>query len=150
MVIINTLHTVLSLMCQIFVIWAYLTRKHVHIEGLAQDCSNSIANALELLQSCTKPSLWCLTVKDIMSEPRKMNGTARSHCNTVCYNMILDTARQFLRQNTNQNLHYSHPITLTQGWHYAASCSSILEKIDYVIMEPHSSRKTCSKGQSTE
>ena len=24
--------------------------------GLAQDCSNSIANALELLQSCTKPS----------------------------------------------------------------------------------------------
>ena len=26
------------------------------IEGLAQDCSNSIANALELLQSCAKPS----------------------------------------------------------------------------------------------
>ena len=25
-----------------------------HIEGLAQDCSNSIANSLELLQSCTK------------------------------------------------------------------------------------------------
>ena len=24
------------------------------IAGLAQDCSNSIANALELLQSCTK------------------------------------------------------------------------------------------------
>ena len=26
------------------------------IHGLEQDCSNSIANALELLQSCTKPS----------------------------------------------------------------------------------------------
>ena len=26
-----------------------------HIDGLLQDCSNSIANALELLQSCTKP-----------------------------------------------------------------------------------------------
>ena len=25
------------------------------IDGLVQDCSNSIANALELLQSCTKP-----------------------------------------------------------------------------------------------
>ena len=25
-------------------------------DGSAQDCSNSIANALELLQSCTKPS----------------------------------------------------------------------------------------------
>ena len=28
-----------------------------NIEGLVQDCSNSIANALELLQSCTKPSI---------------------------------------------------------------------------------------------
>ena len=28
-----------------------------HIDGLVQDCSNSIASALELLQSCTKPSL---------------------------------------------------------------------------------------------
>ena len=27
-----------------------------YINGLAQDCSNSIANTLELLQSCTKPS----------------------------------------------------------------------------------------------
>ena len=27
-----------------------------HIDGLVQDCSNSIAYALELLQSCTKPS----------------------------------------------------------------------------------------------
>ena len=29
-----------------------------HIDGLVQDCSNSIANALELLQSCTKPSIY--------------------------------------------------------------------------------------------
>ena len=28
-----------------------------YVDGLAQDCSNSIANALELLQSCTKPSM---------------------------------------------------------------------------------------------
>ena len=27
----------------------------VKIDGLVQDCSNSIANALELLQSCTEP-----------------------------------------------------------------------------------------------
>ena len=27
-----------------------------HIGGFVQDCSNFIANALELLQSCTKPS----------------------------------------------------------------------------------------------
>ena len=32
----------------------------VYIAGLVQGCSNSIANALELLQSCTKPSIWDL------------------------------------------------------------------------------------------
>ena len=29
-----------------------------YINGLMQDYSNSIADALELLQSCTKPSIW--------------------------------------------------------------------------------------------
>ena len=29
-----------------------------HIDGLAQDCNNSIAKALEFMQSCTKPFLW--------------------------------------------------------------------------------------------
>ena len=29
-------------------VWGYL-------DGLVQDCCNSIANAMELLQSCTKP-----------------------------------------------------------------------------------------------
>ena len=29
----------------------------IHFDGLMQDCSYSIANALELLQSCTKPSI---------------------------------------------------------------------------------------------
>ena len=32
-----------------------------NIDGLVQDCSNSIANALEVLLSCTKPSIWCTT-----------------------------------------------------------------------------------------
>ena len=31
-----------------------------NIDGLAQDCSNFIANALELVQSCTKPSIWLI------------------------------------------------------------------------------------------
>ena len=30
-----------------------------YFNGLVQACSNSIANALELLQSCTKPLIWC-------------------------------------------------------------------------------------------
>ena len=30
----------------------------VHVDGLAQDCSNPIANALELLQSSAKPTMY--------------------------------------------------------------------------------------------
>ena len=33
-------------------------KKILHIIGLVQDCSISIAKALEILQSCTKPSIW--------------------------------------------------------------------------------------------
>ena len=35
----------------------YAISVHEYIDGIAQDCSNSIANALELLQSCAKPSI---------------------------------------------------------------------------------------------
>ena len=31
---------------------------HAYIDGLAQDCSKSSALAMELLQSCTKPSIY--------------------------------------------------------------------------------------------
>ena len=34
----------------------------VHIDGLMQDCGNSIADAMELPQSCTKPSQYTLTL----------------------------------------------------------------------------------------
>ena len=30
-----------------------------YIDGLVEDCSNSRVLAMELLQSCTKPSIWC-------------------------------------------------------------------------------------------
>ena len=33
----------------------------IHFDGLVQDCSISIANALEILQSCTKPSIYRLS-----------------------------------------------------------------------------------------
>ena len=33
-----------------------------YIDDLVHDCSYSIANALELLQSCTKPSLYLVRV----------------------------------------------------------------------------------------
>ena len=38
--------------------YIHTNRKQDDIDGLAQDCSNSIANALELLKSHTKPSVY--------------------------------------------------------------------------------------------
>ena len=34
----------------------------IYIDGLVQDCSISIANTLEILRSCTKPSI-CIAIK---------------------------------------------------------------------------------------
>ena len=38
--------------------------KNQYFEGLVQYCSNSIANALELLQSCAKPSIWAYIISE--------------------------------------------------------------------------------------
>ena len=35
-----------------------------YIEGLAKDPSNSVANALQLLQSCPKPLVYQLKIKE--------------------------------------------------------------------------------------
>ena len=35
-----------------------LASNNHHVDDFVQDCSNSIANALELLQSCTKPLMY--------------------------------------------------------------------------------------------
>ena len=32
--------------------------KQVYVDGLVPDCDKTVANALELLQSCTKPSMY--------------------------------------------------------------------------------------------
>ena len=48
-----------------------------HIDGLVQDCSNSIANALELQQSCTKPSIFSFIVdsRDSFTHIRQISFT---------------------------------------------------------------------------
>ena len=82
----------------------------IRIPCLVQDCSNSITNALELQQSCTKPSKW--------SNPRMgeltpfhacdwlgvvicmlILSTAEYRYNVVQYNMTFHTSLQWLRQS---------------------------------------------------
>ena len=46
-----------NLLIHLGVVIAQSFMSRYYIDGLVQDCSNSIANALELLQSCTKQSI---------------------------------------------------------------------------------------------
>ena len=53
-------------------LWSHLHKsntKWVHIDGLVQDCSNSIVNTLELLQSYTTPSIYAITETQTGCEP---------------------------------------------------------------------------------
>ena len=50
------------------VTWTAFPRRH-HVDGLVQNCSNSIANTLELLQSCTEPSMWIFTRHQCSKDP---------------------------------------------------------------------------------
>ena len=42
-----------------------LDTKRNNVDGGVQECGNSSALALELLQSCTKPSMYCLQNPDV-------------------------------------------------------------------------------------
>ena len=52
--------------------------KAIQTDGLVQDCSNSIANALGLLQSCTKPS------KQLFSLPVECKSTSHDKISHKC------------------------------------------------------------------
>ena len=47
-----------------------------HVEGLTQNCSNSIADELELLQSCTKLSIYLLFTINISLRNQTINNTS--------------------------------------------------------------------------
>ena len=57
-----------------------LFQKLVYIDGLVLDCIISIANALEILQSCTKPSIYTQG-----HHPR----SASNKCGCICKGIIL-------------------------------------------------------------
>ena len=40
-----------------FIRWLSITSRYIHISGLVQYCSNANALSMELVQSCTKPSI---------------------------------------------------------------------------------------------
>ena len=62
-----------------------------YINGLVQDCRNSIVNALELLQSCTKPSIctcWIISLS-IQYIPRNMHTVFALLCFAVVIHWLI-------------------------------------------------------------
>ena len=66
-----------------------------HIDGLVQDCSNSIANALELLQSCTKPSTFTMVWARNIKPTHAYTGTHHGHYSDVTVGMMASQITSF-------------------------------------------------------
>ena len=69
-----------NLLLAMFFTYETVWMKKLQIDGSVQDCSNSIANALELLQSCTKPStlssrmVWVRSILIVINSMRTRPG----------------------------------------------------------------------------
>ena len=78
----------------------------LYIDGLVQDCSNSMANTLELLHSCTKPSVpCCCDHATILHMPRQLS--CRGMCKTVWHGRTTKFLgkKNFIGKN---NFHHHH------------------------------------------
>ena len=102
-----------------------------------EDCSNSSALALELLQSHTKSSVWHqqknqTEIHFLSSKSLKVFTyiyTVECYYNAVQYNKILHTSLQGLRQNINQrlNLQKNNPYLALTGKLRSVFCEYIWE-----------------------
>ena len=80
----------------------------IHINGSTQDCSNSIANAMELLQSCIKPSIWIVYALSPVPKICIVNGLA-----------LLPDAYQARCQGVQLG-----PIYASSGWYCLTECTN--------------------------
>ena len=69
-----------------------------HIDRLVQDCSNSIANALELLQSCTKPSISC------DNNRRRIIGNSASYKIEVVHDSVFSQTPRYTHHIRHQTI----------------------------------------------
>ena len=92
-----------------------ITTQLNHIDVLVQDCSNFSANALELLQSCTKP--WIRIHLLLYHVCVHVNDVPAWLCDELRYTYILDTVPSFYNMVSSlQNTHNRHPIAHLWGW----------------------------------
>ena len=75
----------------------------VYIKDLVQDCSNTIANALELLQSCTKPSIYSRPVGNTHTSmcPTFLVSNDNYHWDVIAGDYIHPANKQYFIAGTN-------------------------------------------------
>ena len=90
---------------------------HGHSDGLVQGCSNSIANALELLQSCTKPLIWAcvpsILPKLFMAAVQVQSSAVITRSNIVRY--CINDCRNSGRISLRWWIPKKHPILRPNG-----------------------------------
>ena len=113
--------------CLAFVFESIHRSLMIHIDGLVQDCSNSTANALELLQSYTKPSIYALANWFISS-----SGTGLYHvlCQATCTKKFLGT--KILKFESKYNLFC--PVNAIQTLTWSAKSSVIFSGLNMFIV----------------
>ena len=90
--------------------WASIDQGLCPYHGLVQDCSNSIANTLELLQSCTKPTKWCHYARTgLWIRWNFLSNVLASSCSWPSTGTALTTKKERIFSN-----HYSY--SLISAW----------------------------------
>ena len=78
-----------------------------HTDGSVQDCSNSLANALELLHPCTKPSIYIMhnRISDVISQKRYIHSIITSGTHIyICDQLIVNVWDQHTREENSVSL----------------------------------------------
>ena len=89
--------------------------RKVHFDGLVKNCSNSIANTLELLQSCTKPSIKQY-VEFCAPDDRKHSVLQKQHAQyakAICFcyvNLRQTSFKKLLRKISRDLVKYAEKI----------------------------------------
>ena len=114
---------------------------YVQIDSLVQDCSNSSTYAMELLQSCTKPSNYVIvewwTNLATYSAKHAHTGSLTSWCN--CYGRCLVIPLYYNNYNTGT-------LWVKRCTRFLVSYLHVFSFIDSHVLERHGSRLTNGRG----
>ena len=137
----------------------YKTKNIQHIDGLVQDCGNSSALAMELLQSCTKPSLctpFCIDIiLYIINHNNFVYGSISftPFCCLILYlshvPIVLQLNHQFLRIVNRYNFVYNKPWQICL-WQYFLHSILLLDFISFTCSNCTSIKSPIPKNSQPE